>query len=127
MLYILSRVFLWERRGITVEPFFIMLKTSYLNQRLNFISRKRECLWRIVWNIGVILAFGQMAFVIYFLSSNLLELVYRTPQATGMTVLLPGVTVSLEALPYIIAALALVLLTHEFAHAIASLTDGIPL
>ena len=127
LLYILSRVFFWERRGITVEPFFVMLKTSYLNQRLNFISRKRERLWRIVWNIGVVLAFGQMAFVIYFLSNNLLELAYRTPQATGMIVLLPGVTVGLDTLPYVIIALVLVLLTHEFAHAIASLTDGIPL
>jgi membrane-associated protease RseP (regulator of RpoE activity) len=104
-----------------------MLKTSYLNQRLDFISRKRERFWRRVWNIGVILAFCQMTFIIYFLSSNLLELAYRTPQAAGMIVLLPGVTVSLETLPYIIAALALVLLTHEFAHALASITDGIPL
>ena len=127
LLYILSRVFFWERRGITVEPFFVMLKTSYLNQRLNFISRKRERLWRIIWNIGVVLAFGQMAFIIYFLSNNLVELAYRTPQATGMIVLLPGVTVGLDTLPYIIIALVLVLLTHEFAHAIASLTDGIPL
>jgi len=127
VLYILSGLFDWEKRGVTVEPFFLMLKTSYLNQRLGFISRRRERVWRFIWNIGVVAALGQMAFVVYFLSHNLLDLAYRTPQAAGLVLLLPGVTISLETLPYVIAALAVVLLTHELAHAVASLTDGVPL
>jgi len=127
IIYIVGKALNAEKRGIIVQPFFLMLKTSFLNQRLGFISRKRERAWRIIWNLGVILAFGQMAFIVYFLSQNLLELVYRTPKATGMVLLLPGVTVSLDTLPYILAALAVVLLSHELAHAIASLTDDVPL
>lgn len=127
IIYVVGKVLSVEKKGIIVQPFFLMLKTSYLNQRLGFISRKRERMWRIIWNLGVVLAFGQMAFIVYFLSQNLLELVYRTPKATGVVLLLPGVTVSLDTLPYIIAALAVVLLTHELAHAVASLTDDISL
>jgi len=126
LLYILSKLFSWDKRGVTVEPFFFMLKTSYLNQRLEFISKRRKRLWRMIWNLGVVVAFGQMIFIIYFMSHNLFQLAYRTPQAAGMFLLLPGVTVSLETLPYIIIALAVVLLTHEFAHAVASLTDNVP-
>lgn len=127
LLYVLSRMLDWEKKGITVAPFFLMLKTSYLNQRLGFISAKRERIWRIIWNLGIVLAFGQMFFIIYFLTHNLVDLAYRTPQAASMVLLLPGVTVSLETLPYVILALAVVLLTHEFAHAIASLTDSVPI
>lgn len=127
MLYILAKVFAWEKRGIIVEPFYLMLKTSFLNERLNFFSKNRERIWRVVWNIGIIVAFGQMGFIIYFLSSNIIELVNRTPQAAGMVPILPGITISFETLPYFIIALAIVLITHEFAHAIAGLVDNIPL
>ncbi len=125
LLYILSRIFVWEKRGVTVEPLFLMIRTSRLNESLNSLSQKRVRIWRIIWNLGVVLAFGQMGFIIYFLSHNLLDLTTRAPQAAGMVLLIPGVTVSLETLPYIIVALAVVLITHEFAHAIASLVDGV--
>lgn len=126
ILYMLARVFTWEKRGIIVGPFYLMLKTSFFNERLNFISKIGEKIWRAIWNIGVIVAFGLMAFIIYFLSNNIIELVNRTPQAAGFIPVIPLVTVSLETLPYIIIALAVLLITHEFAHAIAGLVDNIP-
>jgi hypothetical protein len=88
ILYILAKVFTWENRGIIVEPFYLMLKTSFLNERLNFFSKNRERIWRAVWNIGIIVAFVQMGFIIYFLSNNVIELGNRTPQAAGMVPIL---------------------------------------
>ncbi|MGQ9543308.1 MAG: site-2 protease family protein [Candidatus Bathyarchaeia archaeon] len=126
-LYLLSKSFSWERRGVTVGPLYLIFKTSRFNQKLNSISSRWRRLWRILGNIGVALALGQMVYIIYFMFQNLLNLAYRSPEAAGMVLLLPGLTVSLETLPYIIVALAVVLLTHELAHAIAGLTDGVHL
>ncbi len=126
ILYILAKIFVWEKRGIIVGPFYAMLKTSFLNERLKFFLKK-EKFWRAFWNIGVVFAFGLMVYAVYFLSNNIIELVNRTPQAAGFIPVIPLVTISLETLPYILIALALVLITHELAHAIAGLVDNIPL
>jgi membrane-associated protease RseP (regulator of RpoE activity) len=127
LLFMLSKHFDWEKRGVTVGPLFLILKTSHLNKKLESISRRGRRLWRVMANIGVPLAIGQMVYIIYFMSQNLFNLTYKTSEAAGMVLLLPGLTVSLETLPYIIVALAVVLVTHESAHALAGLTDSVPL
>ncbi|MEM3732096.1 MAG: M50 family metallopeptidase, partial [Candidatus Bathyarchaeia archaeon] len=78
-------------------------------------------------NISVALAFGQMIFIIYNLGKNLHLLINKSSQASQVFLLLPGLTVSWNNIPYLFLSLVILLVTHEFAHGIAALIEGIPL
>jgi len=125
--YIFGKIFKTHEKGLTIKPLYLNYKTTKLNNLLKKASRKGRHIWLIAWNIGVALAFGQMAFIIYNLTKNLHLLINKSNQASQVFLLLPGLTVSWNNIPYLLISLAILLITHEFAHGIAALIEGIPL
>lgn len=62
---------------------------------------------------------------IHFVHSNLLAMLSAESHATPVSILIPGISIGLESLPYFIAALALAFLPHELAHGILASSHGI--
>lgn len=126
-LFAVLRVFKTERWGIIAKPFYLMYKTTALNRFIERIAQKRRFCWLVAWNISSALAVGQIIFIFYSLSKNAYLFFQKPDQASQVMILVPGLTISLESLPYVLVSLIVVIVTHEFAHGIASLAERIPL
>jgi membrane-associated protease RseP (regulator of RpoE activity) len=72
---------------------------------------------------------GLLVFVIYSFINNAVGL-FRHSSSAGPTLLiipLPGLTIGWDIFPYILLAIAVLLIPHELAHGIASVLDKVPL
>jgi len=118
-----------QRFGVSGLPFYLLYRTTRLNNLIERISAMSPKAWRIIWNIGIAIGAGSMAFIFYELILNLLNLVFRSEQAAAIQpiVPLPGLFVSFETFPYLVLALSIVVASHELSHGIASLGDHVPL
>jgi len=105
-------------------PFFLMWKTERLNAFLTRLGKKFP---RAFFNIGVVVSFVGMAFGFYMFGENLLRFFFQPETAGGVVPIIPGVTITGLPLVYMIIALAVTLITHEFAHGLASAKDDIPI
>ncbi len=128
LIYIVARVIGPEKlsaRGIeATTPFLIILKTERLNALLTRAGRRIP---RIFFNVGIVVAFGGMVFGFWMLLDNLIKFFVTPVSAGGVVPIVPGVTVTGTPLIYLMIALAITLLTHEFAHGLASARDDIPI
>ncbi len=112
-------------RGIEAStPLLIILKTQRLN---DFLTRTGRRIPRVFFNVGIIVAFGGMVFGFWMLLDNLIKFFVVPASAGGVVPIVPGVTVTGIPLIYLTIALAITLLTHEFAHGLASARDDIPI
>ncbi|TFG12164.1 PDZ domain-containing protein [Candidatus Thorarchaeota archaeon] len=105
-------------------PFFLMWKTERLNAFLTRLGKKFP---RAFFNIGVVVSFVGMGFGFYMFGENLLRFFFQPETAGGVVPIIPGVTITGLPLVYMIIALAITLVTHEFAHGLASAKDDIPI
>ena len=117
-----------ERFGITGLPFYVIWRTTRLNNWIKRIAESSTTAWRTIWNLGVATSLGLMVYIFYQLAKNLLNLFVKSPQAVSIQpiVPLPGLFVSFETFPYLVLALSVVVITHELSHGIASLVDKVP-
>ncbi len=106
-------------------PFLILFKTKKLNNFIRKISRKAPRFWRIFWNIGIFVSFGFTIFGFYFFFINMIQLIFQPSVQNAMVPLIPGVTVDLPLLFYLILPLLFIMTTHEFAHGISANIDGV--
>lgn len=129
VLYLLSRHFNLEEKGLKVGPLYFVYKTTLLNRTLERIARTLRRPSRVFFSIGSAVGVGMLALIIYQLLKNAFNLAYRTQEAGPVQVLLPipGLTMRWENFPYVIIALCILLISHEGAHAIASLVEGVRL
>src|SRR5256712_5627369 len=106
-----------------------MVRTSLLNRRNERLGNKFRRAWLTYFDIGAAMGLGLLAFIIFSLVLNALNLFNRSSQA-GPTLLIipvPGVTISWEIFPYILISIAVLLIPHEAAHGIASVLDKVPI
>jgi membrane-associated protease RseP (regulator of RpoE activity) len=105
-------------------PFFLMIRTDRLN---DFLTRMGKKFPRAFFNLGVVVAFGGMIYGLYLFTDNLLKFFIQPAAAGGVVPIIPGVTITGLPLIYMLIGLAVTLLTHEFAHGLASSKDNIPI
>lgn len=105
-------------------PFFLLIKTERLNALLTRWGKKFP---RAFWNAGIVVAFGGMAFGFYLFGENFIKFFLQPTQAGGVVPIIPGVTITGLPLIYMLIGLAVTLITHEFAHGLASSRDDIPI
>lgn len=134
---VLYGVLRWRRgnalknyRNLTLYPLFFMVKSTRLVSYIDRISSRSRLLWRVLSNIGLTTSIGLSLFSVYFLVENLRTYLFR-PEAVGVgNIIIPliiGVTIRLEHLPYLLAAFAIVLITHEGMHGIVARLEGMRL
>src|SRR5881296_805238 len=118
-----------DKHGIIVKPYYLMLRTSLFNSWMQRLGGRFRRAWLTYFDIGAAMGLGFVVFIIYSLVLNALNLFQRSPQG-GQTLLIipvPGVTISWEIFPYILIAIAVLLIPHEAAHGIASVLDKVPI
>ena len=122
-------VFKGEKHGITGPPLYIAVSTRRLNNWIERISTWKPTLWRTLWNMGIVVGVGSMVVAFAYLSQNLVNLLVKSPNAAPVQVIIPvpGLGVSFETFPYILLALSVIVISHEFSHGIASLAERLPL
>ncbi len=125
-IYVFSRTFHLERRGIEINPLYIMVRTKRLNNFLLRTSEKHPRFWRGYGNLGVAVALIETGIAFYFLAGNLYRFLFIPQTASPVVPFLPGVTISLYWFPYVLIAIALALTVHEFAHGIVSSRERVP-
>lgn len=124
-IYGLSLILPLKKYGLEVKPLYLVYKTKRFNIALNGTTKKFKRFWLVVWNTGVASAIGMMIFAMYLLINNLLNFFYVPEKAGPTFVVLPGITIGLQTLPFFLVAVAVVMITHEAAHGIASRLEDI--
>ena len=128
-IFVLALVLKAEKHGIIAKPYYLMLKTVHFNTWMEKLANKWPRGWRTFFNIGAAMGIGILVLALYVLARSLLLLVSRSPQAspTYLIVPIPGLAIRWDIFPYILIAIAAVLIPHELAHGIASVLDKVPL
>ena len=106
-------------------PLLAMFKTKKLNNLIQRISKKSPRFWRIFWNIGIFVSFGFTIYGFYFFFTNIVNLLFQPSIENAIVLLIPGVTVDLPLLFYLLLPLLFIVTTHEFAHGISASIDGV--
>lgn len=125
-IYLVSRVVPLARYGIEVTPLYLLYRTERLNNFLRATANKGHRFWRVYADVGVLAAVFEMALIFYYLINNLFRFIYAPQQAEPIVPFLPGVTISLRWVPYILLAIGLALTTHELAHGVIAYLEQIP-
>ena len=112
-----------QERGVEAGvPFFFMWRTQRLNALLTRMGKKFP---RAFFNVGIVVGFGGMFFAFWMFGDNLIKFFIQPAAAGGVVPIIPGITITGLPLIYMLIALAVTLLTHEFAHGLASSKDDI--
>lgn len=118
-----------EKHGVIAKPYYLMLKTIHFNSWMDKLGNMWRRGWLTFFNIGAAMGIGLLILAIYVLSNSLLQLIIRSPAAspTVLIVPIPGLAIRWEIFPYILIAIAAVLIPHEVAHGITSVLDKVPI
>jgi membrane-associated protease RseP (regulator of RpoE activity) len=111
-------------RNIDVALFQIIARTQRLTSFIDYIARKLSAFWKAFAYAGIVAAFGAMALTtvnFLFVGRMLFE---KPSEATGVQLVIPGVTVPLL---YSLIAIVTVVVVHEFAHGIIARLNKIPI
>ena len=129
LIYALSVLLKADKHGIVAKPYYLMLKTVVFNSWIERIGGRFRRGWLAFFDIGAAMGIGLLVFVIYSFVNNAVGL-FRHSSNAGPTLLiipLPGLTIGWDIFPYILLAIAVLLIPHEVAHGIASVLDKVPL
>lgn len=115
-----------ERFELVVKPFFLQLKVKEINRHVDRISNTRPS--RILRRLGPPIATLLSLAALIFLAQNLYNFFVQPPKFTGVTVLIPFVTVqNITLLTFFFLSIPLILIPHELAHAVVARLEGIDL
>lgn len=106
-------------------PLIALFKTKKLNNIIKKMARKRPKSWRIFWTIGIFISFGFTIYGFYFFFTNVISLIFTPSIENAIIPLIPGVTIDLPFLFYLILPLLFIMTTHEFAHGVSASNEGV--
>ncbi|MFX1386464.1 MAG: site-2 protease family protein [Promethearchaeota archaeon] len=106
-------------------PLLAMFKTKRLNRFITRVARKAPKFWKVFWTIGIFISFGFTIYAFYFFFTNFINLIFRPSPEQAVFPLIPGVTINLPTLFYMMLPLLFIITTHELAHGIAASTEGV--
>ena len=113
--------------NVDYKPFFVVVKgrPRLLRRLLKALSSRWGRAWIVALDVGVAMGVGMMAFSLYFLAANLVRRFLVPREFVAVMPPIPGLLFPLEVLPHFIAALAVAVVIHEAAHALASKLLGV--
>ncbi len=123
--YFLAKYLKLDRHGFEVRPYYVMFKSTILNDILLRIGGWHPGFWRILGNMAIVSFFGQVSFLTYLLFQNLYRFLFVPAEANPVMPIIPGVTISMGSLPLFLAAAGMVILFHELGHGIMCAVEGI--
>jgi len=126
LFYFLAKQMKLDERGWDIQPYYALYKSTKLNDIIKRIAEWNPGFWRVLGNIGIAASVGQATFLTYILSRNLWNFVFRPEQASPVQPLIPGVTISMNSLPWFLLGAGVIILTHEIGHGLMCVVEGIP-
>jgi membrane-associated protease RseP (regulator of RpoE activity) len=127
VLYALGQVPFLKKRGFEVQPFYFMFRIYNVNAFFDRLAKHRRFV-NIFASLGVVAGVFLAAYSIWFLLNNIISLFYAPAQFQAVTLVVPFVTIqSTQLLVYFFAAIPIILVVHEFSHAVVSRYEGISL
>jgi membrane-associated protease RseP (regulator of RpoE activity) len=115
-----------EEKGWEIQPYYALYKSTRLNGLIKKIALWNPGFWKLLGNVGIAASVGQAVFISYLLIVNLWNFVFSPEQAAPIQPLIPGVTISVNSLPWFLLVAGIVLLTHELGHGIMCVIENIP-
>lgn len=106
-------------------PLLVMFKTKKLNKFIMKISKKAPKFWKTFWTIGIFVSFGFTIYTLYFFFTNFINLIIKPSPEQAILPLIPGVTIQIPLLTYLILPLLFIITTHELAHGISAGADAV--
>jgi len=126
-IYVSNRLLSLEKYGLEVTFYYLIYRTKRFNEFLKKIAEKNKKFWQTFANLGIAAVVVQMPLAIYFLTINLQRFIYTPKEAEPITLILPGITIGLRWIPYILIAAGIAITVHEMAHGIISFSEKIPI
>jgi len=115
------------QKYLDVSLFILIIRTTKINKLINKLAFKFSSFWKSLTTLEIVTGFLLTIFVIYFLLQNLIYFFIAPPAAAPIQPLIPGITISLSTLWYLIIPLVLVVVPHEFFHGLMARVGGIRL
>jgi hypothetical protein len=112
--------------GWEITPYYALFKSTKLNEVIKNLANLSPQLWKVLGNIGIAASIGQVLFISYILTRNLWNFIFVPSQALPVQPLIPGVTISINSLPWFLIGAGIIILTHELGHGIMCVVEDIP-
>jgi membrane-associated protease RseP (regulator of RpoE activity) len=126
-LYLLGRLEPLKKRGLDVRPFYFMFKVSNVNAFFDRFIKYRRAV-KVLSDLGIAAGVFLTAYALWFFLDNLLKFQFAPSEFQGVTLVIPFVTIQTSTLlVYFFASVPIILVVHEFSHAIAARYEGISL
>ncbi|MHA1166569.1 MAG: site-2 protease family protein [Candidatus Hodarchaeales archaeon] len=120
---------------------YIMLRTSKLNSFIDALASRGKLFWQVSFDIGIIVAIAVLITAIFLFGLNIVLFLLSMlsdsgilpvtpgsiPSPIEVTPAVPGLTISLEMLPYFFIAVMVGAALHELSHGLAARAAGIEL
>jgi membrane-associated protease RseP (regulator of RpoE activity) len=112
---------------------YAFYRTTRLNQLIDRISKRGPIIWKFIWDIGIISGLGILFFGLIIFTVNIPLFFISAADGTGettaiaLTPVIPGITISFGTLPYVLIAIMIAAIVHEFGHGIAARVENIKL
>jgi Zn-dependent protease len=123
--YLLAKQFKLNEKGWEIAPLYALYKSTRLNDIINKLAKMNPQGWRTLGNIGIAASVGQACFISYILLRNIWNFVFVPEQASPVQPLIPGVTISVNSLPWFLLAAGIIILTHELGHGVMCIIEGV--
>jgi len=123
--YLAAKRLKLDERGWVLEPYYALYKSTRLNDLVKRIADLNPGFWRVLGNVGVAASVGQVSFITYILVKNLWSFFYAPEQASPVQPLIPGVTISVDSMPWFLLGAGIIILTHELGHGIMCYVEGV--
>jgi len=115
-----------EKYGVEIKAYSLVYKNKQVQSVLTkILSRTRRGI-RVFADVSVVAGFIMMGFAFWFLSDNIFKFIYSPNEASELTVLIPGITLtSASSITYFLLSIPIVLVVHEGAHGIVAALEKI--
>lgn len=119
---------------------YLMYRTKTFNDAIDKFAGLNRTIWRIFFDIGLLVCFGFLLASFFMFSVNFLKYIELeainfgllpkpSPQNTIVTVpfvpAIPGISIAFSTLPYFFVAIAIAAALHELAHGVAARAEKI--
>ncbi|MGC8936486.1 MAG: site-2 protease family protein [Candidatus Methanomethylicaceae archaeon] len=114
-------------KSVEVRPFYLIWRTTKFNSLIEKVGLKLRPVWKIVWTLGIAISIGGSIYITYILARNLFFLFFKVEEASPVSLLIPGLTLSptFNTLFFFGLSIVVILVSHEFSHGVAARAEGI--
>ncbi|MBT4321424.1 hypothetical protein HN807_02720 [Candidatus Bathyarchaeota archaeon] len=123
--YFIAKQMKLDEKGWEIAPYYALYKSTRLNEIIKRLGNWRPGFWKVLGNIGVASSVGQAFFITYILGKNIWSFIFVPEQASPVQPLIPGVTISVNSMPWFLLAAGIIILSHELGHGIMCVVENV--